>query len=1246
MANKESIISNSSYTNKDFQSIYPALLDLVKKITYRWDPSISNESDPGVILLKLNALIADKCNYNIDKNVLECFPLSVTQERNARQLFEQLGYYMHWYLAAEGPISMRWIAETPTGITNYSIPQFTMVTDEDASVVYTIIDDLPLLVDGSYVTYNALQGTVTDYSLNGSNLITAQNLDNNNRLYFQESNIAQNGIFIRNSSTLNYSEWVRKDNLTVETVSSTSKNYKFGVTLDTNICYIEFPTNAEELIGDGIYIKYIKTDGYSGNIAPFVISKFYNNVQVESTEGTILLNSDNVQITNFSAIVNGEDTESINDAYQGYKKVVGTFDTLVTLRDYINAVRRIPFVSNGFVTDRTDDINTSANIMQIINEVDQRNSVPVTYQNSSGDAWEMLPYTLNLTMLYARDEYSDITSTSDFNNTFRLLDDIDLERNTSYVSDAKAYLEDEKHVQQEFINPSYVANNAYLLPNSLCFLKNKYRIDVKVTPQYKLTSTQIEEIQNNIRMVLLNNLNSRKIEFGEEIEYDIVYDLIMGSDERIKAISLDDITYETYAVVFEVNGADVSFNEYRIDNGYTPEPGEATIVANLRNTIIAKNVLAGKTPFWVTSDIYPQFHLDQKDGTLRTNVTYAEITGEIPLVRDSSDSTTGIATVEDNTVCRFYAPNLIVTDTYGSYVKYEYSLNNDVEAGNSYRLSSNEYVAFYWSGGEDSGYNYAVYGEGTIISPVSTLIGQTVVVDSETLPAILQSKLNEADIPKKISGVTYELATIDSSIGDHIQKLANNGWILSNANNISIQVMNQVSLDNSYYCAWITSNRTVDRTCILFDAAQGSKILGQNEYFMYTNAQKSALVILGQGTKLTRDVTEWSSVWECPEFDYSDIVSDGLDALVEKQSVLQKVPADAELTVTEMKYIALPPGSQIRFTNSSYPSTGDLPSFELNHPNGYILDDSYTNISYKSAKDTAYTTLPINYVEGSTDLGWTLDCVSVLDLKPDVPVQLTENQQFVVNSDAATASGLWISSNKDIYGEQGVSFLPEDEVTLLVFDRYDNQYWDSPTNNYSKVIYSADGDEATLTFNYNYNSQSSQQIAVVVNTLNSSSEPVNCLLSIDTTSVPVGVNNLTLTYRIDSGATVTLQPNDVYSIELEGSGNNSTSTITFAVSGLSSTVKVVTLKLSRFKPVEKVWSDPDIENTIDTIIAAQGAHKKEFDWSYAVDEDELVEDPLNPNSFFDFNHEYNKFTIAQLDTDSLYDGIYVTNKVR
>ena len=67
----EMIIDSTSYTNKDFRTIFPELLELVRGLTNTWDPVNSNESDPGVALLKIQAFIADKLNYNIDKNVLD-----------------------------------------------------------------------------------------------------------------------------------------------------------------------------------------------------------------------------------------------------------------------------------------------------------------------------------------------------------------------------------------------------------------------------------------------------------------------------------------------------------------------------------------------------------------------------------------------------------------------------------------------------------------------------------------------------------------------------------------------------------------------------------------------------------------------------------------------------------------------------------------------------------------------------------------------------------------------------------------------------------------------------------------------------------------------------------------------------------------------------------------------------------------------------------------------------------------------
>ena len=318
-------IQNTSYVNKDFESVYAELLDLVKELTYKWDPSISNESDPGVILLKLNAIIADKMAYNLDKNILECFPLSVTQEGNARQLFEQLGYYMKWYRGATTNISIKWIGDNTSS--TYTIPAFTMVSDYDSSIVYTLVGpslsnnlyavgDQILNTDGTITVFKAIQGIPVRYDINGETLIRFSALDSNRRIYFNSSDVAENGIFITNRGANNYSEWTKVDNLTLQAVSDRNRFFKFGVTTDGTTCYLEFPDNAESLFGEGLEITYIRTLGVNGNIPSRTIEKFYQDL-VPVENNSIILNSDNTLITNVNSASNGVDPEGINDAYRG-----------------------------------------------------------------------------------------------------------------------------------------------------------------------------------------------------------------------------------------------------------------------------------------------------------------------------------------------------------------------------------------------------------------------------------------------------------------------------------------------------------------------------------------------------------------------------------------------------------------------------------------------------------------------------------------------------------------------------------------------------------------------------------------------------------------------------------------------------------------------------------------------------------------------------------------------------------------
>lgn len=385
----QDIVNNNqgiSYTNLDFSSIYTEVLDLIKNLTYKWDPSISDESDPGVILTKLSALLADKCNYNIDKNILEAFPLSVTQDSNAQQLYEQLGYYMNWYEAAEVPVVLSYISqpgEKITTVNSYTIPKFTIITNDNDEINYcligvegadnVVVSDGILTTDSKELRMIAMEGTPARYTYLGEEtVITSQMVDKfSHRIYFESKHVVpQNGVFITNTGQNNFADWRRVDNIYEQAYNEL--RYKFGYDSYANACYIEFPDNYPELFGDGIEITYLILDeNQDGAIPAQALSKFlYGVTPVE--DDTMFLDTTNVSIQNYRAAIGHREKEEINEAYDNYRKTVGTFHTLVTLRDYLNYIRsrELDICSNAFVCDRTNDIQSSYKIVSKNHELD------------------------------------------------------------------------------------------------------------------------------------------------------------------------------------------------------------------------------------------------------------------------------------------------------------------------------------------------------------------------------------------------------------------------------------------------------------------------------------------------------------------------------------------------------------------------------------------------------------------------------------------------------------------------------------------------------------------------------------------------------------------------------------------------------------------------------------------------------------------------------------------------------------
>ena len=1078
MTQYERDLSNLSYTNKDFGQIYPELLDLVKKISYKWDPSQSDESDPGVVLLKLAALMADKNNYNIDKNILETFPLSVTQLQNARQVFEQCGYCMKYYRSATTTLSMTLVKgcepkigendiaqlspndpsiDLEESVNNryYVIPKYTMISDLENSVVYTLTQDATLCSDGITVEgIPAIQGVINTYTINGESVITAANLDYNNRLYFTEIDIPENGIFIEGDLKR---DWKRVDNLVLEPLGTCC--YKFGVTEDGSACYLEFPNDIDTLIGNGITIHYLRTQGADGNVGRKRLTQFYTDVtasryiDAQYPQDIVLTSYEsaergNVYITNLESAIDGENPETIDEAYRNYQKVKTTFETLVSKTDYANFLYTNENVSNCFVCDRGNDIQSA---YRIVDSDNTSSKTITTIHKDENDEPEMTAFDLRV---YGLSYVEDPTTTEGFNKSFTI---INQEEDT--VTDWLKIL-----IETEDIK-TIAHNYKKFEPERILMVMNRYPIISRIIPQYKLEAKQQEEVVKTIVAALYKVLNSRALDFGAEIEYDVVYDTIMNADPRIKAITLDDITYTTYAAYL---GADNEIHEIRIDTLST-EPidyKEKELWAKFRKEIYAKSVLAGKTQL-LSPDNRFQYGLSHTDSALILNgyrlTTNTDIVAANADMEKSTEYLTAQLKTNENIV--FTAPNMIEDVPYSSYVKFLHNIgitggrpestaaltdkDTVVAAGDDYTLKETEYIVFFWKTEEDeyAPYQYIKYtgAEGAkikVISPTFRMLKQRQ-PDNRMLPAIPEKILQSLPAGKKsTTDKIHETVEGEVKKGDVVTKttmtfteyiagIMGSEFVLTGSNTITTKKPNVIHINNSENGTdnvfWIL-NEVKDSKCTLFKANETSYTLKSGEYFIYSNDARTQLHMLGSGTLITRNETSGGD-WFCPAVDYDKFLSAGvhyLDGLWFSISEQNTPGVNYDVYATEMQFYQIGPSNTIRLIwDESVP----LPQ-GVTHPASIYFDNSGTlrgeadQVEDGKVVSTKKTSTPISlypyrisYIDNSNvetflprrnteDTAWQAYSILNLNVSSEKSQHLDANQSIIIKDDSGNETRL------------------------------------------------------------------------------------------------------------------------------------------------------------------------------------------------------------------------------------------------
>ena len=1100
-------MSNLSYTNKDFNSIYTELLEYAKKLSYRWDPSASDESDPGVVLLKLAAIIGDKDNYNIDKNILELMPASVQQLAAARQIFEQCGYYMHHYQSGKGILELTLKRNLGSysedkELHNYIVPMFTMFTDIEKSTVFTSIEDVTLNPKSSSQV-PVIEGVSTKYTINNDPLITIQNIDHNNRLYFTEDNVAENGIFITNvystnSTKTNYGDWKKVNNLLLEPKNTLC--YKFGVSIDNSVCYIEFPDDIENLIGEGLNITYVRSSGLQGNISANKIVDFYTDTyllkkDVGKLPESLQATTEDVTIKNLMPITNGYDPETIDQAYRSYKRVKNTFETLVSLKDYTDYMITSGIASNGYVCDRTNDIQfayrikESKNSSNYIHRIVESEETPYYKKAEDGTYIQQKAPQMSATDLtvYGLTNEHNIQDSLSFKSSFTL--------NYNAIDDTKKLVNGDelensiKSIQHDF--KDYERNR-------ILMLKNKYSIKANIVPKYTLSDNEKNQLLNNVEKSLYRALNSKEVEFGEAIDPQIIQDAIFSADERIKAL-IDFIspTYETYAVypVYKnINGKEVfvEFREIRIDSDsydgkYVEQKGLTRkefnflkesnkklyyedlkkksfkevkweedlydtsltyflvdeslhdLWLNFRLEIFAKNILCGATPLY-NRDTSHVFGVNQKDVAEHEAIVSVTTNTKIPFsiqsTTKSTESSPSTAVCQssilgENENLLLTAPNFVEESSYSTWVKFIYSLSDNVVPDQNYSLTQDDFIIFFYKESDsDTDYKYVKYDSSDkspakFIKPVGITLRKGFNVASSAADWIYRNTYSGSGKTDNNSIVSDLGSKSFTKFIESLNSSTTPAQVLTGTSRIITQNVNEILINNQdngcRNVYWFLNSTNKEGKYELFSSPEDTTyILKSGEYFVYTNDQKTSIHLLGEGTKLYRNKA-WSTnnsqhVWSVDSVSYDSFISEGTSVLEGKWKIIEKIPSmsseeadkvdeEAEsqtdpkvvitrylgLWATEQQQIMIGPGNVVTlsFSDNKIGQNDDVyvDNKGIHHNTNLI---NKFELKYKK-EDGEYTTI---VSDDETFTRWSIVSVLNLNMSENKPQMLSKNQQI------------------------------------------------------------------------------------------------------------------------------------------------------------------------------------------------------------------------------------------------------------
>lgn len=377
------------YTSRDYDSLMKEFWRIVPTMTDLWTPEA--DSDPGVVLGKWLASVADMLGTNVDLLANEIFAPSVSQRKNAERLFALIGYNLGNYVAAKTQVSFKNNTDDTLKIdfgfngANFStLNAYTDITNQSRVLTYNIIpltneygdldtrairklvpedidvfasEDVVTLAPGESVNRIAIEGEFRSASFSVDDV-----KKNNYIINLPSQHVDTTALWMKartSGGEFVDTRWIQVTSPTEFLVPEPRFMVSYDNYSNARIQVSTYLNELENYSGNFLTVYWLDCSGVIGCVGEDVLSNLlfakpnsYQNAQVSTESGDIVVsNFANTLELPHTPVVTGRSPETAKEAYYNSRNYINTWDSLITLPDFNRFLNREPGVDCGYVLD-------------------------------------------------------------------------------------------------------------------------------------------------------------------------------------------------------------------------------------------------------------------------------------------------------------------------------------------------------------------------------------------------------------------------------------------------------------------------------------------------------------------------------------------------------------------------------------------------------------------------------------------------------------------------------------------------------------------------------------------------------------------------------------------------------------------------------------------------------------------------------------------------------------------------------